>query len=185
MLIVYEGNDKSGKTFHSELTASQLSATLYPTPIEPFKSMRHIVDGGSQDASFLFYMASNLCLSEKLDTSKTYVFDRFFLSTIANHNIRDKKRYEEKFEGFMEMLPEPTITFLLKPTDEIIIDRLKSEGKSVSDNYLLQNPEKITEINEEFIRLLKKMNFVYFEINTNKSKESANEEILGILGDFL
>jgi thymidylate kinase len=185
MIIVYEGNDKTGKTFHSELTASQLSATLYPTPIEPFKSMRHVIDGGSQDASFLFYMASNLCLSEKLDKDTTYVLDRFFLSTIANHNIRDTQQYEEKFEGFMEMLPEPTITFLLKPPEEIIIERLKSEGKSVNDNYLLQHPEKITEINKEFTRLLKKMDFVYFEINTNKPKESTNEEILEILGDFL
>lgn len=88
-VFAVEGLDGSGKTVISKSVAEQTgNIYLYPSGIDPFRSLRPFFDSQPKQVRFMYYLGLNLSsypLIEKLRQQGEVFVDRTVFSTIAYH----------------------------------------------------------------------------------------------------
>ncbi len=180
--IVFEGFDGSGKTTISTIISEKHKYFYRRSPEGAFSYARKYFDTKiiSAEERFSFYMADNIYASSLakrlIGEDKRVLFDRYFYSTIAYHEII-KKGISKNFENIISSLAIPDLIFFLDVKFDLILKRIKIEDKSTNDP-LFFNEESYIKINKLYSRMFSD-NFII--VNNNGSIDSTLKKIEAIL----
>lgn len=180
-IIAVEGFDGAGKTTLSKYISDFLGYEYHKSPTGIFAKVRNEFD--EQGVSFAerlpFYVGDciriSLLLSER-ETQK-FVLDRYYYSTIAYHESKQKGVTNPLLSIFYG-LQQPDLVLLVKTNFDILNDRInKRVTKSINDELFLKEDlcNNIYKLYEKYI------NVPCFIIDNNGSLEESKEQIRAIL----
>lgn len=163
-LIVFEGIDGVGKTTLSRLLCKKLiengiAAVRYEDIEEKGSGFNQIKDFVKThvpiDASLLFYMASAIYKSGKIEDLLKHAWvicDRYVYSTLAYHTVRNaSKPLIPDIKKIAIRLPD--FLFLIKADDEIRLKRTKSRpGSTAYDSKIKTKRNLVGKMEKEIER---------------------------------
>ena len=183
MLIVLEGPDKSGKSTIGAKVAEKLDTVLFKELPRQSKIRRILnnpdpairIKGKDEFERLLtkMYMDNRVQYQPLLkDLIKFYncvIIDRYVISTKVYGKFYEK----EDFKRHLEKIILPTITFMIIPSEEQIINRLHID-KDVADFY--ETEEKVLKYREKYLKYYKKYpeNIELIETNETSKRYSID-----------
>lgn len=155
--LVLEGLDGVGKSTTSEVFSDIKDYQRLKSPNDDYYPSRSNIDENyDAQTRSLFYLSSNLALSDKaeelLERGENVVADRYFPSTVAYHNPLvdgDLMNVVDEFDFVM-----PDQFFLLHIEEDIRRERLERRGGATEEEtnmaYINQVVEEYNALEEDF-----------------------------------
>ncbi len=194
-IITIEGSDCTGKTsaflYLSELLRKEKSITFNEGPIYPTELTSKLLSRSTQtnnlDKERLYttaYMIDKIEWDKKnRENNRIIIQDRYWPSVVSYGKFLNQKRSIHANENFIPFFLMPSLAIRLKCSLEEKIRRCKERGKnSTIDRYLLEDDERIRELNIEIDKSLKDIPVVYEIDTTDKSIEEVALGIKNYLG---
>ena len=180
--IVITGLDGSGTSTVAEaLHGEDVGSSLMKSPPFPFSTNRHAIDEmvyeKSPAAHYLFYLASNVYLTElvneKLTSSDANIYCvRYFIDTVVSHRAKGVDALYEH-ETSLYSIRKPDYIFYLDCEEEERQLRLNERGRGFLDDQLNDD-----ELRQKFLHEFALLEGEYIRIQTtNRELESIVEEI--------
>lgn len=182
-IIVVEGFDGAGKTTLARWLSEFLNYNYHKSPTGIFSDVRNYFDKENvllQDR-LCFYFADCMRISILLSTtSDNYVLDRYYFSTIAYHESKQKGITDSALGLFYNLTP-PDIVLLIKTDFDVLSKRIqRRDEKSLNDELFLKK-----ELYDSIYNLYAKyINVPCIVIDNNGSEENSKEQIKSALSIY-
>ena len=166
--IVFDGIDRAGKTTLSKHITEEINATYFGK----LPNMNYINQISDPLERFKHCWEQNKIRSKEIIKSlkkRHVISDRYFLSTLAFHNILTEKRLEETVDIYD--LYQPDITFLITADRQAIEKRFEQRP---AEHKYEKDIDFLMKVQEEFKRLIE----IYNNIKQNTTIiDTSNETI--------
>lgn len=185
MFYLFEGGNGTGKSTISKIVAERIGARYLSTPPAQYETFREYMDTqASPLAVFLFYMAGNIEVSEKIKAALRdgpVVCDRYVPSTMASLMVRVAISLAEarRLVGPLETyLVSPDLTVLVTVSHQERIKRIASRGKPLSVRDVDEQYNR--NVDNTFLELAQEDAWVIVD-TTNQTVEQTVAQVLSLI----